>query len=331
MAKSKKAKVEAADLHDQQFSGGSVKVMNPGSFDPATLTPEMLTTMINSDVIKPSWKINKYPIPVAEFKKLQKEAEQPDRASGMALKAEDSAPADSDDEATNPVFELPEDSSFNSAAPGSLAPGLTSSFDAIPSTGWVPPDCVCAAGPSHVIVAVNAEFRIYSKTGTMLRRTLASTFFSTVLPSSAGVKVFDPRVVYDHYNNRYLMIFAATQSSPARSWVCVAVTKTSDPMGAWWVYGLDASVDGSNPTSNWMDYPMLGFDPVAVYIGMNQFKVGGGFQYAKLRILNKSELYAGAAVRWYDFWNLKNPDGSGAFTVQPCCHYRGAGPGDAYL
>ena len=30
-------------------------------------------------------------------------------------------------------------------------------------------------------------------------------------------------------------------------------------------------------------------------------------------------------MHWYDFWNLKNADGSGSFTVQPANHFRGLG------
>jgi hypothetical protein len=330
MAKSKKNK-EELNLHDQQSSGGSGKTIQASSYDPGTVTPEMLTTLINSDVKKPSWKNNKYPVSIEEFEKMKQEAQQPDAASTMALEASDQSSADTDEELAGAGIELSEDGSVSPEGPTPLAPAVLAGFEAIPATGWIPPDCVCAAGPNHVIVAVNAEFRIYSKTGAMLRRTAAGTFFSPALPAGASVKVFDPRIVYDHYNNRYLMIYAATQSAPARSWCCVAVTKTADPMGAWWIYALDVAVDGSTPTTNWMDYPMLGFDPNAVYLTGNQFKVGGGFQYAKIRILNKSELYTGAGVKWYDFWNLKNPDGSGAFTVQPCCHYRGIGAGDAYF
>ena len=333
MAKRKKEtdKKTELNLHNNSFSGGSKTALQPITFDPSAVTPEMLSSMINSDVKKPSWKNNKYPVPVEEFKALQQEAAKPDQETMMARAAGDSSPADTDEEMAGEAFELPEDGVYGANAPGELAPAITSGFEAIPSTGWIPPDCVSATGPNHVVVAVNSEFRIYNRTGTMLRRTLASTFFAGSLPGGASVKVFDPRIVYDHYNNRFLKIWAATQSSPARSWCCVAVSRTSDPMGAWWIYSLDAAVDGSTATTNWMDYPMLGLDPNAVYIGMNQFKVGGGFQYAKLRILNKAELYAGAPVRWYDFWNLKNPDGSGAFTVQPCVHFRGVGGGNAYL
>ncbi|MEJ7737899.1 MAG: hypothetical protein WKF97_10770 [Chitinophagaceae bacterium] len=329
MAKSKKE--TNLNLHDQAFSGGSTVTLQPASFDPVTVTPEMLSTMINSDVKKPSWKLNKYPVDLATFREMQKAAEQPDESTGMSLESADGAASDTDQELAFEAVELPEDGDFGPDSPAALAPPVNCSFEAIPSTGWIPPDCVCAAGPSHIVVAVNSEFRIYNKTGGFLRRTPAGTFFSPALPNNPNVKVFDPRIVYDDYSNRFLMIYAATQSAPARSWCLVAVSKTSDPMGAWWLYALDAAVDGSTVTTNWMDYPMLGFDPNAVYIGMNQFKVGGGFQYAKLRILNKTELYAGLPVRWWDFWNLKNPDGSGAFTVQPCCHYRGVGAGSAYL
>ena len=70
---------------------------------------------------------------------------------------------------------------------------------------------------------------------------------------------------------------------------------------------------------------MLGFDTQAVYISMNMFQIGGGYQYAKFRILNKQQLYTGAALGWYDFWNLKDPSGAVAFTVQPASHFRGSG------
>ncbi len=75
---------------------------------------------------------------------------------------------------------------------------------------------------------------------------------------------------------------------------------------------------------------MLGFDTQGIYVSTNQFGFSGGFAYAKVRIFNKAELYAGGAgpthnIRWWDFWNLKNPDNSLAFSVQPACHFQGLG------
>ncbi len=320
------------DLHESKFSGSSDQTgLRSQTFDPMMLTSDMVNTLINSDVKKPSWKGNKYPVAPDEFKKLQAKAAQLDKATAMALSASTEADGDSDSAmelaATQLQDELPEDA-FGSFAPAGNAPSVSSTFEAIPSTGWIPPDCVVATNGQEVVACVNSEFRVYSSTGTLLRRNVYGSFFTPVLPNSAAIKIFDPRIIYDHYNNRFVMIVAATQSAPAKSWCGIAVSKTNDPNGAWWLWALDAAVDGSSPTQNWMDYPMLGFDAKAIYIGMNMFK-GNAFQYCKVRILNKTELYSGSAVRWFDFWNLKNPDGSLAFTVQPCCHFRGntAGPG----
>ncbi|HEX5652606.1 MAG TPA: hypothetical protein VFX58_06005 [Chitinophagaceae bacterium] len=335
VAKKKSTTKTSGATHDMKFAGAyTERTMSPGSFDPEAMGPESLASLINTDVRRPSWKTNKYPVSMSEYKSLIQQAEKMDRGSMQSLAAaDDSEIGDTDEDvlALEAVMDdLPEDDSPLVAGPQAMAPAVVSKFETIPSTGWIPPDCVCAAGPSHVLVGVNSEFRIYNKTGSMLSRRAYNTFFSNVLPNQTNVKVFDPRLAWDHYSQRYIMIVAATQNSPQRSWCGVAVSKTTDPMGGWWVYALDAARDGNTATDNWMDYPMLGFDAQAIYIGMNQFK-GNNFQYAKLRILNKSEVYAGTPVRWFDFWNLKNPDGSLAFTVQPCCHFRGAGPGPGYM
>lgn len=321
--------------HEMKYAGYyDGALIEPKTFDPLTLSPQNFMSLINSDIRKPNWKTNKYPVSPEKYKSLLLEATKIDRSSSMALSAEDNSTVGDTDEDVlqmEAVMEdMPEDDEPATLGPGAAAPAVVSKFETTPSTGWIPPDCVSAAGPSHVLVAVNSEFRIYNKTGSMLSRNLFNTFFSAVLPNNVNVKVFDPRAVWDHYSQRYVMIVAAMQSTPQKSWCGVAVSKTTDPTGSWWVYALDAAKDGGTTTTNWMDYPMLGFDSQAIYIGMNQFR-GNSFQYAKIRILNKLELYAGAPVKWYDFWNLKDPGGSLAFTVQPCCHFRGAGPGPAYL
>lgn len=329
-----KGATAAGQKHDMKFAGVySGQAMEPRSFEPLAQGPESFMSLINSDMRKPKWKANKYPVSMAQYKTMQLNAEKIDRGSLMALAAGDNSSIGDTDEEINALEaaeDLPEDNGPLSFGPAALAPTVASKFEAVPATGWIPPDCVSAAGPNHVLVAVNSEFRIYNKTGSMLSRNQYNSFFSSVLPNSASVKVFDPRLAWDQYSQRYIMIVAAVQSSPQKSWLGVAVTKTIDPTGGWWVYALDAAKDGSTNTTNWMDYPMLGYDSQAIYVGMNQFK-GDTFQYGKVRILNKTELYGGLPAKWYDFWNLKNPDGSLAFTVQPCSHFRAAGPGPAYM
>jgi hypothetical protein len=76
---------------------------------------------------------------------------------------------------------------------------------------------------------------------------------------------------------------------------------------------------------------MIGYDTQALIVSSNMFRWdgNGGFQYAKLRILNKAELYAGGVgtshlIRWLDFWGLKDPNNSMAFTVQPATQFVGS-------
>ncbi|MEL6865578.1 MAG: hypothetical protein AAFP19_14220 [Bacteroidota bacterium] len=248
--------------------------------------------------------------------------------------------SDSDDveeEAIQMMEDYPEDEEVNiEGGPDALAPPTGHSFRGIPATGWEPPDCTLAVGPNDVVLGVNVEMAGYRKNGSQrFRWPNFMALFRKVTPTNASL--FDPQLAYDHYAKRWIAVIAARRNSPQGSWCMLGVSQTSDPAGKWWIWALNASKDGSTSTNNWMDYPQLGFDAQAIYIGMNQFRFGGGFQYSKLRILYKKEVYAGGVgpshtIKWYDFWNLKNPDGSKAFTVLPCRHYRGSrGNPPAYL
>ena len=199
---------------------------------------------------------------------------------------------------------------------------LSTNFSGISYTGWRPPDPIIAVGPSHVLVMVNSSFAVYSKTGgaALLQKTLAS-WFSSVNPGTKDI--FDPKCIYDPWNKRFIMLALAVNDTTEESYYLVSVSKTSSATGGWWNYKLDATLDAKTPTRNWADYPQIGYDSStsgAIYITSNQFDFfGGNFQYSKLRILKKSELYTGAlaGLKWYDFWNEKNADGTNIFTWQP--------------
>jgi hypothetical protein len=198
------------------------------------------------------------------------------------------------------------------------APVALGNFQGIADTGWFPSDCTMAAGPQHVLVAVNASVAVYTKAGAAAQpaRTLSAWFGNVI----SGAKIFDPRALYDQHAGRWLLLAVALPSNPSahQSYFLLSVSKTSDPLGGWWNYKLDAMKDGTTATDNWADYPSLGVDNQAVYISANMFKFGGSFLYAKVRVLNKAPLLTGGTATWFDFTKLKNADNSMAFTVQPC-------------
>jgi hypothetical protein len=220
---------------------------------------------------------------------------------------------------------------MSAAAPGeaaaAAAPAGGVNFQGIAATGWIPPDCTLAAGPEHVLVAVNASVHVYAKTGgaPLLQRTL-NAWFQNVMPTA---KIFDPKALWDQHAGRWVLVAAALGIGQDRSWFLVSVSKTANPLGGWWNFALDAMLDGGKATNNWGDYPAVGVDTGSLYLTANMFRFGGSFQYAKIRILPKNPLYSGGTPTWKDFVGMRNADGTMAFTLQPC-HTYGA-PGTQYF
>lgn len=209
--------------------------------------------------------------------------------------------------------------------PRSLRPNLSPpliGFSALSATGRIPPDPMVAAGPNHLVVAVNSDWAVYSKGGSLLTRVSAVTWFQNAVPgvgSSLGIP-YDPQVVYDHYAGRWILVYLASDSS-SQSWILISVSASSDPTGSWCTWALEGNKNGGTVVNNWSDYPQLGFDNQAIYLGLNQYTFGltPAFVYAKVRILPKSSLYACSSVSWWDFWDLRDPSAPSVVpgTVRP--------------
>ncbi|GEM_PF-4588375 len=207
------------------------------------------------------------------------------------------------------------------------APSQYTNFSGISYTAWYPPDPTAAVGPNHIIVMVNGSWAIYDKTGSKLYQTTLASWWANVSPLGS---VFDPKVIYDQYAGRWILLAVAHDAATGISSYLISASATSDPTGSWWSWKLDATLNGSTPTSYWADYPQLGFDDMgAVYITSNQFNAANTFIYSKVRVLQKSQLYTGASASWNDFWNLLNGDGTAAFTLQPVHSF--SNPNGEYL
>lgn len=198
--------------------------------------------------------------------------------------------------------------------------------------GWAPADVDIAAGPLHIMVVTNEQFHIYSRTAA--HTLLLTNTFQNFFPGGAGLNIFDPKVIYDPWAGRW--IFMALSRSGTQSYYWVAVSQTSNPTGSWWVWKLYAHFNGGTSTTNWADYPGLGFtsgtlSTGAVVITSNQYNQSGAFQYAKVRLLKRSQLYVGGGVTWYDFWNKNNADASKVFTWKPAQNWWSGNGANVFL
>jgi hypothetical protein len=188
---------------------------------------------------------------------------------------------------------------------------LFRSFDAIGPNGLTPPDTNLAVGRNHVVVATNDDWAIYDRNGNEQFRVDINDFLGTT------DFLFDPRAVYDPWNDRFLILYLRSRGSNSSqgSWWTLMISDDANPFGNWWIYDLNARLDATTDVNQWVDFPHLGYDQEAVYLSGNMYDVGGGFRYAKVRILWKSQIYSGGSVSWYDFWNLPP-------TIAPAQGYR---------
>lgn len=164
-----------------------------------------------------------------------------------------------------------------------LSPAPDTTFLALHDNGGsIPPDVNGTVGPEHLMVTLNQGVRIQDREGNILMTTSLSTFWDP-LPGNGGT--FDPKIIYDPYNNRWIMT-TPSGSNSVDSKLYIGVSQTSDPLGDWNMYWIDP--DESDIT--WFDYPSIGFNKKWITISGNMF---GGDYYRTVFTFDKMALYNG--------------------------------------
>ena len=168
-----------------------------------------------------------------------------------------------------------------------LSPVPSLTFNAIDDNfNAIPPDVNGAVGPSHIMTTLNTQVRIQNLTGGIISTIALNSFWASL----GSLNVFDPKILYEPFNNRWIFSAAANGNSSTSS-LLVGVSQTNNPLGLWNLYSIDA--DAAN--TSWFDFPSMGYNKDWVVISGNMFTVGGGiFVTGKLFIIKKSDLYTQA-------------------------------------
>src|SRR5262249_48332786 len=109
----------------------------------------------------------------------------------------------------------------------------------------------------------------------------------------------------------------------------LAISKTNDARGAWWLYKFDMTLDGSTPTANWADYEGIGISEDKIVFSSQQFTFAAdAYMYQKFRILDRVAAYNGSPLTFVDIFNYAAPAGGDVndnFVTKPA---RNLSPGD---
>jgi hypothetical protein len=199
---------------------------------------------------------------------------------------------------------------------------LINSFNGINQTNSIPPDPHITVGPNHIIATVNSDFAIWDKSGNKLQQINADSWYQSTI---IGAGPFDPKVVYDHFINRWIMVWLHLNEGNKTAYFLISVSDDDNPQGIWYNYATPTHVNGATPVNNWADYQGVGFDDKAIYITSNQWSFDFNFDYAKVRIIPKEQIIQNPAgqLLWWDFWDIRYPNQpwATAFTMRPAIVY----------
>lgn len=230
-------------------------------------------------------------------------------------------------EARNEAVALPSDT------PPSPAPAA--SFEALPDNddpNVGPPDTQGAVGPNHLMVTLNTQVRIQDRSGRALSTVALSDFWRGVGGRDLNI-VYDPRVLYDPYADRW--ITTALWWTPTPTVCCggllVGVSQTGNPTGSWNLYRVD--LDPLN-----VDFQTLGFNKDWIVVQSTIFS--SSFQPSTgIWVFGKADLYAGGTGSYTSISGepepfggvpavTLDPDVSALYLVQ---HWNGSADGNGVL
>jgi hypothetical protein len=212
------------------------------------------------------------------------------------------------------------------AAPTPVAQGATFSWPGIQDTqnggSSPPPSPDIAVGPSDVLMAVNSSIALFTRSGTLVKLTAFTDWFAavaaTICPEGAGnCQIYDPVLRYDQLHGRFLFL-ASSRTIPDQRFGFTMLSVSNGPTfgSGWKIWVFNPVTDGTSATFG--DFWKLSYDNSAVYLAGNLFSPLS-LQYAKIRVLKKSELYnpSATSLNFADIWNLQNSDSKMASSLDP--------------
>jgi hypothetical protein len=179
-------------------------------------------------------------------------------------------------------------------------PGLSNIDNTVVFSLFIlPPDMNGDVGPDHYFQVVNALLRVYDKSGQPVSAPLkiSSLFESLGTPCSTrndGLAI----ILYDPLADRWLVSQTCVAFPPFRQ--MLAVSKTGDPLGQYFVYEFVM------PNVKLNDFPKFGVWPDGYYMSTDEF-LGADYVGAGAFAFDRTKILAGDPTAGYIYFNLQVP------------------------
>ena len=171
------------------------------------------------------------------------------------------------------------------------------SFDGttLAEAGHYPPDSMGDIGPTQFITFVNGRIKSFNKNTGSADKVLnidPDIFFSSI---ANGIRTADPRIRYDRFTERWFLTCINVKTNNNRVLLGVSNDSSITSATIWNFFYIDAG------EGVFFDYPTLGIDTQALYIGGDAFsKTDSG----KLFVVKKNSLTNGGPIVYTSFNNF---------------------------
>ena len=161
---------------------------------------------------------------------------------------------------------------------------ITGNFAGMPYQPLNPPDPTMCVGPNHVIQMINgssgALFKVYNKSGGQV---VAQTYLDAITGKGG---LGDPIALYDQLADRFVLTEFANKPETGTEGLIVAITKTNDPAGQWYVYFFSTG-------NTFPDYPKFSVWPDAYYGTTNDFANASNYSGSSVYAFDRAKMIAG--------------------------------------
>ncbi|MFK7848680.1 MAG: PKD domain-containing protein [Rhodothermales bacterium] len=207
---------------------------------------------------------------------------------------------------------------------GTLAPVVGANFDGSTDAdnsaafgfAIVPPDTDGDVGPNHYVQWINLVSEIFDKNGnTIMGPFPGNQYFQGLGGDCETENSGDPITLYDEAADRWLVSQFAVDAAPY--FMCVAISQTGDPTGAYNQYAFDFG-------SDFPDYPKLGIWGDSYIMTTRDFANGASFAGLSAVAMDRTAMLAGNSTTMVRFPNAFSGISDGAL---PADHDGGAGFG----
>ncbi len=194
--------------------------------------------------------------------------------------------------------------------PGNTTTPLSERGTDIPPGAGTPNDNHIAVGNDGKIVSVmNTVIRVHNDTGKVIKAFTLENFALNPNIKKESIptlnRTYDPRVVYDPYTDRYIVLYMHGTTDKS-SFIVVGFSSSNDPTKPWYVYKV---LGTPIQDSVWSDYPIVSQTKEDLFFTVNLLHNGSsweeGFVEAVIWQLNKDDGYKGDTLNKNFFHNIK--------------------------